>query len=45
MKKILATRRLLRLCEEKASKLFDANLAIENIEAFFNTGICNNRVN
>ena len=45
MKKILVTCRLLRLCEEKASKLFDANLEIENIEEFFNTGICNKRVN
>ena len=26
MKKILITRRLLRVCEEKASKIFDAKL-------------------
>tara|TARA_B100000686_G_scaffold312323_1_gene356733 strand:- start:137 stop:1090 length:954 start_codon:yes stop_codon:yes gene_type:complete len=30
MKKILVTRRLLRLCEEKASKLFDANLNLND---------------
>ena len=30
MKKILVTRRLLRLCEEKASKLFDVNLNLND---------------
>ena len=30
MKKILVTRRLLRSCEEKASKIFDANLNLND---------------
>ncbi len=29
MKKILITRRLLRACEEKASKIFDAKLNLK----------------
>ena len=38
MKKILITRRLLRLCEEKASTIFDAKLNV-NDEIYSQTKI------